>query len=65
MSRNTHVCVETNFVDFAVQYGCEPSDAPAIKKAYLEICNNIVFHYEKHMILSVYEGYNEVCTKQL
>ncbi|KAH0376418.1 hypothetical protein KCU92_g9779, partial [Aureobasidium melanogenum] len=50
----------TNFVDFAVQYGCEPSDAPAIKKAYLEICNDIVFHYEKHIILSVYEGYNEV-----
>ncbi|KAG9552539.1 hypothetical protein KCU71_g14074, partial [Aureobasidium melanogenum] len=50
----------TNFVDFAVQYGCEPSDAPAIKKAYLEICNDIVFHYEKHMILSVNEGYNEV-----
>ncbi|KAG9552776.1 hypothetical protein KCU77_g16868, partial [Aureobasidium melanogenum] len=55
----------TNFVEFAVQYGCEPRHAPAIKKAYLEICNDIVFHYEKHMILSVYEGYNEVDFEQV
>ncbi|KAH0349286.1 hypothetical protein KCU81_g2900, partial [Aureobasidium melanogenum] len=50
----------TNFVDFAVQHGYEPGDAPAIEKAYLEICEDIVFHYEKHMIMSVYEGYDEV-----
>ncbi|KAH0370774.1 hypothetical protein KCU65_g2330, partial [Aureobasidium melanogenum] len=50
----------TNFVDFAVQHGFKPGDAPVIKNAYLEICNDIVFECEKHMILSVYEGYDEV-----